>query len=426
MAEGPLVGVVKRPANRFGVALRQPILLEGYGHVVPLACVAHLRGVLDDGALHRQAGGFPFQPSRGLAADGMECLGQRRRVQIGEVAVHGLHEVALQVGLGRAQGAQRARHRRNEYAIHIGRFRDQRGHQWPGTAVGHHSEAGQVHVATRQDAGGFSRQHGGCDLYGAVRHLLGRQADLAAHHRQGLAPPFRLQFQAATERAFGIQQSGDQKGIRHGGNLAVTQAVAGGPGVRAGAFRADLQGSGGVRVDDRAAARADGGNGNRGHQNGEVGHPFLSAQHRTSASHHADVGTGAAHVQGHQIRSRPTGIGGRRGGPGHACGRPRQQRGHRTLSHGGEQFHAAVGARAARWGAHAALRHSADQQRHLAFHRRANVGVDQSQGGALKLPGLGPHIRGQLHRQSRQRLFDGGPGYSLMGGIPVAVQEADH
>ena len=252
------------------------------------------------------------------------------------------------------------------------------------------------------------------------------KSTLAPHRRQGLAPPFGLQLQAATERAFGIQQSGDQKGIRHGGNLAVAQAVAGGPRIRAGALRADFQGSGGVGVDDRAAARADGGNGHRGHQNGEVGNPFLGAQHRASASHHTDVGAGAAHVQGHEIRRWPTGIGGRRGRPGHACGGPGQECGHRTLGHGGEQLHAAVGARAARRRAHAALRHAGDQQRHLAFHRRADVGIDQSQGGALELPGLGPHIRGQFHRQSRQRLLDGGPGYSLMGGIPVAVQEADH
>ena len=235
-----------------------------------------------------------------------------------------------------------------------------------------------------------------------------------------------MQLQPAAQGPFRVQQPGQQKGVGHGGNAVPGGAVAGRTGRSAGALGADLQGAGLVGPNDGAAAGADGGNRHRGNQNGKAGDLLLGAQHRLAAPHHAEVGAGAADVQGHQVGGVPAGLQGCGGSAGHPSRRAGQQRRHRPLRQSGEPLHAAVGAGAPGRGAQAALRHALRQQFDLALHRRTYVGVDDGQGGAFKLPGLRPDFAGEIDAQLREPLLDEVPRPPFMGGIPVAVQKADH
>ena len=112
------------------------------------------------------------------------------------------------------------------------------------------------------------------------------------------APP--VEPGAAAEEVVGIEQPEDQVGVGHGRRRAAP-AVAGGPGLGAGALGADVQHAAGIDPRDRAAAGADADDVERLQRDALAGEPPVGGDLRGAADDQRDVGAGAAHVEQDQV-----------------------------------------------------------------------------------------------------------------------------
>ena len=200
-------------------------------------------------------------------------------------------------------------------------------------------------------------------------------------------------------------------------------AVAGGARNGAGAFGPDLHQPIAVEPGDGAAAGADRIDVDAGEPGGIALDPALIRHVGVAVADQADVGAGAAHVEGDDVR----GIGelGRVDGADDAGRGPREGRSDRQLAGPGGRHQSARRLVDAEAGGGCCLSNRGLEGGHVAGHHRLQVGVQHRGQEALILAELGLHLRGDGDRQVgqgvAQRLLDA----PLVVRIDEGEQEAD-
>ena len=136
-----------------------------------------------------------------------------------------------------------------------------------------------------------------------------------------LVGPFRRKRHLAAEEVVRIQPAEHEVGVRHC-RRASAPAVAGGAGLGARALGPHLEGAARVDPRDAAAACADGGDVDHRHQHRVAADPGIPCGGFVvvAVDHDADVGAGAAHVEGD--KAPPPGVLRRPGAAQHTGGGP--------------------------------------------------------------------------------------------------------
>ena len=154
---------------------------------------------------------------------------------------------------------------------------------------------------------------------------------------------------------------------------------------------------------------------------GSVRHFQLRRDARMAAQQHAQLGGGAAHVEGHQIAvAALPGILARRD---HACGGPGLDHADRQRT-GGDAWHDAAGRRHPKELPGFAPGQLALELRHVTRHQRPCVGVDRRGGCAVVLADFRAHAGRQRHADAGQVLAQQRADALLVPGVAVAVQQA--
>ena len=259
-------------------------------------------------------------------------------------------------------------------------------------------------------------------------HAFGRlavgQAQLARQLADHAARRHLVERHAAAQEVAAVEAAQHDVGVGHGGAVAAA-AVGGRSRHGAGRARPDLEGAGLVDEGDRAAAGADRVHVDHRHQHGEARDPGVARGGLAEAAlrHDADVGRGAADVEGDEVASarqaaRPVAA-------DHAGRRTREQGEHGPFGHHAGRGDAAVRRHDAQVGLEARGADLRFQPRHVVAHLGADEGVHRRRGEALELAELRRHRRGGrgealgiflAHDRERAR---------LVRGIEVGEQEAD-
>ncbi len=156
------------------------------------------------------------------------------------------------------------------------------------------------------------------------------------------------------------------------GGLAAAFAVAGRPRIGAGALRADPQHAAVVDPGDRAAARADRDDVEDGRADRQPVDLAFRGERRLSVLHQADVGRGAAHVEGDEVLEARARRLPRRAD--HAGGRPGIKRGDGALAHRRCRQAAAIGLHHREAALEARLRQLVLEAMQIAVDHRLDVG----------------------------------------------------
>ena len=242
--------------------------------------------------------------------------------------------------------------------------------------------------------------------------------------RQRFVRPLRCESHLAAEEVVGIQPAEHEVGVGDGGRIAAP-AVAGGAGLGARALRPHLEGAAGIGARDAAAAGADGGDVDHRHQHRIAADPGVARGGLVVAAvdHDADVGAGAAHVEGDEAPA--LGMLRRPGAAEHAGGRPRHERDDRHVRHHRRSRDAPVRPHDVEVARDARLLQPILEAAHVVAHLGADEGVHRRRGEALELSelrrdpgrggdeGLGPFLQ---HDRA---------GALLVRGVDVGEEEAD-
>ena len=212
----------------------------------------------------------------------------------------GTDELVLEVRGEQARRGDDARVRRDEHARDLEFERDVAGKQRAGTAGGDQREVARVVAAAYRVDLDVLRHAELLDLQGAEGGLLRRHVDLTRElldHRLG---ELGLEREAtANESALGTQAAEEDLGVGRRG-VRTTAVVTGGARIGTGRLRTDAEDATLVDVRDRAATGTDGVDVDHRHHRlviadlrvEQVAHAHLAT------SGHADVGGGAADVEG--------------------------------------------------------------------------------------------------------------------------------
>ncbi len=273
MAVGGAVRGMEGGADMPEIAGHEPCRFERHGDVVALAVVAHVGGQLDTGSGDREHRGLLGDPGLGTRPQIAGDPHQRTSIQRPEPLIDRLDEIAFEIGAGRAERAQTPREGWDQDRVDADLLGEQCRDQWPGAAERDHAEPRGIDPAPRQHVRGFRRHQRVGDADCAVGDGFHRQPKRPGQCFQRLARRRRLQRQFAAEPLSRREQPGDQKRVGQGRDARAGEAVAGRPGIGADAARPDLQGTGRVEPQDRAAADV-----------------LFAAQHRSTAADHADIG----------------------------------------------------------------------------------------------------------------------------------------
>ena len=128
-----------------------------------------------------------------------------------------------------------------------------------------------------------------------------REAEPLGERRDRLARQAVVERHAAAEQASRREPAEHEVGVGDG-RLRAAPAVAGGPGLRAGALRPDLHQAVAIEPRDRAAAGADGVDVERRQPHRKALDPFVERRAGGAVADQRDVGAGAAHVERDDIR----------------------------------------------------------------------------------------------------------------------------
>ena len=192
----------------------------------------------------------------------------------------------------------------------------------------------------------------------------------------------------------------------------------------AGAAGTDLRQPDLVDPRHRATAGANGRHAHHRHHDRHAADVLAGARAGPAVLDDGDVGAGAAHVEGDDVR--PPRLRRDVGGADHARGRPRQQRRHRVGGGGGHRHDAAVRLGDVGGGRHAAGGERFGEPGEIAAHLRLHVGVEHGQRRPLVLASLRPHLRRRAHREPRRRALGDRPHPALVGGVAIGVEQRDH
>ena len=214
-----------------------------------------------------------------------------------------------------------------------------------------------------------------------------------------------------TEQKIGVSDRG----------LGAAEAVAGRPGRSTGAARPDAQRAGAVHVSNGAAARADRLHGGHRQPHRVAAELALRGGLGDAVGDEADVGGGAAHVEGERALNTECRRDVRGGGdPGRRAGRRQRQRPCPRRLH---RHHAAGGVQQVQRGARGRKAEALVQLVYIRGGERHHGGVEHGRAGALVLAELGVDVArhahvGEVPLQMRAQR-------PLVLRVGVAVQQAD-
>ena len=228
-------------------------------------------------------------------------------------------------------------------------------------------------------------------------------------------------MRAAEERAGPDGADHDMRVGRRG--LGAALAVAGRPGIGAGALRADAQHAAIVDPGDRAAAGADRDDVEHRRADRQAVDLAFRGERRPSVLHQADVGRGAAHVEGDQVLEARARRLARRAD--HAGGRAGIERGDGALAHRRGRQASAVRLHHREAAREAGLGQPVLEAVQVAIDHRLHIGRQQRRRGALELAELARHLMAAGDQHAGQRLGDQRRQPLLMRGIGVGVEQAD-
>ena len=296
--------------------------------------------------------------------------------------------------------------------------------QRPGTAEGDQREVARVEpLLHRLGADGI--RHVGIDdgehPFGGLVPVDAERLCEAGERRIG---PLGRERHLAAEEVVRVQPAEHEVGVGHRRRLAAP-AVAGGAGLGARALRPYLEGAARVDARDAAAARTDGRDVDHRHQHRVAADPGVARGGLAVAAvdHDADVGAGAAHVEGDEapplrMRRRP-------GAAQHAGGRPRHEGDDRHVRHHRRRRDAAVGAHDVEVAGDPGLLQPALEAAHVIAHLGADEGVHRRRGEALELAELRRHTGRGGDEGLRPFLQHDGARALLVAGVDVGEEEAD-
>jgi hypothetical protein len=191
--------------------------------------------------------------------------------------------------------------RRHDDARDAGLARERSRVDGPGTAVGDQGEFAQVVAALHRDEPERSLHVGVGHLDHRVGRVDEREAEAALDRLERPLGARAIELDRAAVDPLRVQIAEDQVRVAHGG-LGAAQAVASRAGNGAGAPRPDLERAGGVDPGDRAAARADRLDGDRGEPDRIVAELSLARGLGHAVGDEAHVGGRAAHIEGERTR----------------------------------------------------------------------------------------------------------------------------
>ena len=365
--------------------LVQLVRREGHAQLVALADIA-------------QVAGAAFLHPVGAEAGGL-VLGQEVATEPGEVAVdpldidgalhlEGGHDlVVLEIGGEQARRGRDAGMGRDHDLGHVEHRRDLGAVQRPGTAEGDQREVARIQPLLHRLGADGVRHVRVDDGEHAFRRFVLVDAERLGEVRERPVRTFRRERHLAAEEVVGIQTAEHEVGVRHRRRVAAP-AVAGGAGLGARALGSHLEGAARVDPRDAAAARADGGDVDHRHQHRVAADPGIARGGLVvvAVDHDADVGAGAAHVEGDEapasrVLRRP-------GAAQHAGGRPRHEGDDRHVRHHRRGRDAAVGPHDVEIARDARLLQPVLEAAHVVAHLGADEGVHGRRGEALELAEL--------------------------------------
>ena len=270
------------------------------------------------------------------------------------------------------------------------------------------------------------------DLADAGGRPVRIQAERRADARQNCVFCFlKIQLNCSASERHRVNAAQRDIGIRHR-RLGAAAAVAGGAGLGARARRPDLDALQFIQARDRAATGAD--LHHLGHRHAQrqaaalqvapdARHLELARLLRAAAADVADLGGGAAHVEGQHLGD--AGFARDAGREDRAARRAGFHQAHREAARGLQRGEAAARGHQVQRAAEAAALQLRGEPRQVAGHERLHVGVGAGGGEALVLADFGADGGGERDGQAGQ---GGGEQFSsllFMGIIYVGMQEAD-
>ena len=211
-------------------------------------------------------------------------------------------------------------------------------------------------------------------------------------------------------------------GVGRGG-LGAALAVAGRAGIGAGALRADAQHAAVVDPGDRAAARADRDDVEHRRADRQAVDLAFRGERGPSVLHQADVGRGAAHVEGDEVvEARARGLARR---ADHAGGRTGIERGDGAFAHRLGRQAPAVGLHHREAALEAGVRELGLEAMQVAVDHGLHIGRQQRRRRALEFAELARHLMARRHQHVGQRLGDQGGEPLLVHGIGIGIEQAD-
>ena len=300
----------------------------------------------------------------------------------------------------------------------------------PGAAEGVHGQLPRVLAAFPEVCAGGVGHVLVDDLVDAPGHLLHAHVELAGHRAEGLSCRVHVELHLPAEKIVRVEVAQDEVCVGDRGARAAT-AVAGRPRLGAGAVRPHLEKPQGVHPGDAAAAGADLDHVDDRDLDGKAAalaeavdpvHLELPGLQRIAVLHRAELGGGAAHVEGEEIGiARALPQSGRRQ---RSRRRPRFQHAHREA--GGRLGRADAAAGEHHEEAAAETQAVQPLLKFLQIGRHALLHVDVGGGGAgaLELADLGHHVGAHRHPDVRRHLGDELLRAALVGGVAEAVEIA--
>ena len=202
--------------------------------------------------------------------------------------------------------------------------------QRAGAAERHQRIVARIAAALGRDELDGAHDIGVGKLQGRGRRLLDAESEAGGDGLEGAARGLAVERHATPQEGAGADGTDHDVGIGRGG-LDAAFAVAGRAGIGTGALRADAQHAAVVDPGDRAAARTDRDDVEHRRADRQSVNLAFRGQRRPAVLHQADVGRGAAHVEGDEILvTRARGLA---RGADHAGRRAGIKRGDSALAH---------------------------------------------------------------------------------------------
>ena len=247
----------------------------------------------------RSASGRSRRPLPGRCEQPREGCRDGRQVAVERHAAAG-DEALLQLGGCHALGAQDARRRRHQDAADAELARDLDRMQRARPAERHQREGARIMAALDRDDADGAHHVGVDDAHDAERRLAqrrvrafsasGAMAASARRRSRRMPPPI-----SSSGRRPSTRLASETVGSR------AAPAVAGRPRHGAGAHGPDAHQAVAADMGDRPAAGADGVDVDGGETHGKARDAAAERHLRLAVAHEADVGRGAAHVEGDEI-----------------------------------------------------------------------------------------------------------------------------